>query len=101
LRDKTSLKASGVEKTKYFIQQGELMHQLSDMGELLHELTSEDFDAFPVLKVEPFRTEYVIDRKWILSNTSKIILGVGIVFFVFLLLVVVFIHDIKSKKNLR
>ncbi|WAR27082.1 FAT1-like protein [Mya arenaria] len=102
LRDKRTNSLGGIETTKHFVLQEELMHELTDSGgELSHELTTEDFDTFPVSKVEPYRENDSLAKTWPQTDAGKMVLGIGLAFIVFAILMVIVIHDIKTKKHSR
>ncbi|XP_052284985.1 protocadherin Fat 4-like isoform X2 [Dreissena polymorpha] len=89
-----------IENTKQYILQDELLDRMTTPdGNVSPDLTSEDFDAYPVLSVKPYAEPERIGNLWINTDMGKAVLGVVLGFVVFGILLAVVLHDIKTNTN--
>lgn len=70
-------------------------------GGVAEVLTTEDFDAFPVIQVTRYNEDDRISLSWIRTTNGKVILGMLLAMVILVTILTVVIYDCKRRKGRR
>lgn len=91
---------SEVKTRKQFLWQDDILSVLrSPEGGVSHDLTSERFDTFPVISVDPYKDAYADEVAWVDTTIGKCTLGVTLSIVILAILIAVIIYWIKKKSR--
>jgi hypothetical protein len=91
---------SEVKIRKQFLRQNDILSVLQDPeGGVSHDLTSESFDTFPVVSVDPYNDAKVDETPWVQTTIGKYILGVTLSFVILAIIVTAIIYWTKKKSK--
>lgn len=100
IRGNTTDSVSGVLSKKQYIVQNDILGVLlGPDGGVSHDLTSEDFDNFPVASVDPYRESNELEIPWERTSAGKWILGVCFGVLLLVIVIAACAYHKKTNKN--
>lgn len=100
IRDNITDSVSGVLSKKQYIVQNDILGVLlGPDGGVSHDLTSEDFDNFPVASVDPYRESDELEITSESTSAGKWILGATLIVLLLVIVCAMCVYHKKTHKN--
>ncbi|KAL4226555.1 Protocadherin Fat 4 [Mactra antiquata] len=100
IRNNDTHSVGGVMSKKEFIFQADILNILEDKyGGVSHDLTSEDFDNFPVVSIDSYNKLETPKLPWLLSPTGYVVIAVIVLLIIGCFILCLIICLKKKKKN--